>query len=749
MKRIKNKRFIVALAGILLISSVTSGYTRADENGTVSDDMGTEPVVVSAESSANVDETESNPDTVPLAKNSEDITELGDQNLLKNNTDDNLSLDSSNSFSSTVRSGGNGIDDERDISSGNLDDSSNDIDEDGVKPDKSDQAERDDEDQKKDDEDAKKVGFFTDEFGFTRYRDPETKELFDGGLLELNQFEIYVFDKKGRLVKSDFVDLPDGSTVYSLKDGKLFESIGIYKIKGSKYVFDSNNRVLKDDWYRTLNEEYYASPDTGRLYTNGAYTLKDGVRYVFDENSRLAKGKWVNEPGYGRVYGNPITGAAYVRGGYTLDNGVRYVFDEYGYLAKNKWVDEPGYGLYYGNPETGAAYMNGGFTLKDGIRYVFDEFGLLAKNKWVDEPGYGRYFGNPYNGSAYSKGAFTVSDGIRYVFDEYGLLAKDKWVNEAGYGLVYGNPNTGAAYTQGAFTLKDGARYVFDKYGYLAKGKWVNEPGYGRTYGDPRTGKAYTSGSYNIIEDGKKIPYVFNEEGYATWGWVFEPGYGWTFGWHGGKAFTNEARGIDGVLYVFGPSGHVASGWIKDKYTGRMLYGKEGKIDINDRERGKAYANKGFFLEGEWKPFDYKGLYTPRSWGGSNGSLVENGTKNFIRINLDEQVMYCVRNGKIVMATPVVTGDVKRYMQTPRGTFRLLWKTTNAVLTGVGYVSHVKYWLPFTNVGHGIHDANNWRQNYGNTVYIDSGSHGCVNTPRESLGIMYDHVYVGMPIFIH
>lgn len=552
------------------------------------------------------------------------------------------------------------------------------------------------------------LGFFQDENGNTKYRDPVTREVFPGGVLSIEEDgeEVdYVFDTNGNLAKEDFVRLEDGSLVYTTTYGELLKEVGLVFIGNERYIFKEDHTVLLDDWYELNNGKLvYAAANTGKLYRNGVFTLKDGVRYVFNAEGNLAKGEWVDELGYGRAYGRPSDGVAYSQGAYTVS---------------------------------------------DGNRYVFNKYGVLAKGGWVDEPGYGRAYGRPSDGLAYKLGAFTVDDGKRYVFNRYGYLAKGEWVNEPGYGRAYGRPDDGVAYSSGAYTAKDGYRYAFDRYGYLAKGKWVNEPGYGRTYGAPETGRVYRQGAFNIIENGQKTLYLFNDLGYLSWGWIYEDGYGWSYAGADSKVFYNQSRQFGTDIYVFGPSGHLASGWVKDRISGNWMYGTNAKITKNNKERGKAYKNTGYKINGEWKAFDYKGYYIPRSWGAVNGKISENGTSNFIRINIDEQVMFCVRNGNLVMATPVVTGDVERYMQTPRGRFSVLSKAQNAVLSGPGYVSHVKYWMPFTNVGHGIHDANNWRQRYGNKEYIRSGSHGCVNTPRNALDVMYKHVYVGMPIFIH
>ena len=66
---------------------------------------------------------------------------------------------------------------------------------------------------------------------------------------------------------------------------------------------------------------------------------------------------------------------------------------------------------------------------------------------------------------------------------------------------------------------------------------------------------------------------------------------------------------------------------------------------------------------------------------------------------------------------------------------------------GSDYASPVTYWMPF-NGGIGMHDAT-WRSTFGGKIYLNAGSHGCVNMPYQKAGSVYNNVSAGYPIVVH
>lgn len=120
----------------------------------------------------------------------------------------------------------------------------------------------------------------------------------------------------------------------------------------------------------------------------------------------------------------------------------------------------------------------------------------------------------------------------------------------------------------------------------------------------------------------------------------------------------------------------------------------------------------------------------------------------YVEVDLGAQHMWYYKDGKTLVSTPVVTGDVSKGRGTPTGVYYILYKTTDYTLTGQGYESEVDYWLPFTQMGVGIHDSS-WRDAYGGSIYTYDGSHGCVNTPKDAVEKIYKNIESTYPVVVH
>ena len=48
----------------------------------------------------------------------------------------------------------------------------------------------------------------------------------------------------------------------------------------------------------------------------------------------------------------------------------------------------------------------------------------------------------------------------------------------------------------------------------------------------------------------------------------------------------------------------------------------------------------------------------------------------------------------------------------------------------------------------GLHDAT-WRSNFGGTIYLSNGSHGCINVPPSVMGNLYGKTFNGMPVIVY
>ena len=61
--------------------------------------------------------------------------------------------------------------------------------------------------------------------------------------------------------------------------------------------------------------------------------------------------------------------------------------------------------------------------------------------------------------------------------------------------------------------------------------------------------------------------------------------------------------------------------------------------------------------------------------------------------------------------------------------------------------NHVQ-WATYFNQRIALHDADNWRNAYGGSIYQGSGSHGCVNVGVELAKYVYDHARTGYTYFL-
>jgi lipoprotein-anchoring transpeptidase ErfK/SrfK len=136
---------------------------------------------------------------------------------------------------------------------------------------------------------------------------------------------------------------------------------------------------------------------------------------------------------------------------------------------------------------------------------------------------------------------------------------------------------------------------------------------------------------------------------------------------------------------------------------------------------------------------------------GENGGL---GT-TYLEINITKQHLWFVKDGSVVLESNFVSGKESDSTRlTPSGTYYIYNKERNRVLRGTKqpngkyeYESPVSYWMPF-NKGIGLHDAS-WRSTFGGDIYINSGSHGCINLPTGFAGSLYSQIYVNLPVVVY
>ena len=131
-----------------------------------------------------------------------------------------------------------------------------------------------------------------------------------------------------------------------------------------------------------------------------------------------------------------------------------------------------------------------------------------------------------------------------------------------------------------------------------------------------------------------------------------------------------------------------------------------------------------------------------KAWGDNNDV-----GDTYIEVDMGAQHMWAYKDGALLIDTDVVTGNISRNYGTPSMVAAIQYKDRNAVLRGDNYATPVKYWMPFYG-NYGIHDAS-WIREFGGTVYLTNGSHGCVNTPPAAMKVIFENMDSGTPVVLY
>lgn len=138
-------------------------------------------------------------------------------------------------------------------------------------------------------------------------------------------------------------------------------------------------------------------------------------------------------------------------------------------------------------------------------------------------------------------------------------------------------------------------------------------------------------------------------------------------------------------------------------------------------------------------------IYSKKGFGArGSGSDIPN---TYVEVSIANQRMWFYKDGALVVASNVVTGDVTKGNGTHTGIFSLKYKERNATLKGENYSTPVSYWMPF-NGGEGLHDAY-WRGAFGGSIYKGGGSHGCVNLPPAVAETVFSNIQPGTPVIVY
>lgn len=120
---------------------------------------------------------------------------------------------------------------------------------------------------------------------------------------------------------------------------------------------------------------------------------------------------------------------------------------------------------------------------------------------------------------------------------------------------------------------------------------------------------------------------------------------------------------------------------------------------------------------------------------------------DYVEIDMTMQHLYLYVGGSCILESDIVSGCMSNGCTTPEGIYDVDYKTRDTVLRGPTWEDFVYFWMPF-NSNIGMHDAT-WRDAFGGDIYLNDGSHGCINLPLESAQVIYDHVYAGMPVICY
>ena len=126
----------------------------------------------------------------------------------------------------------------------------------------------------------------------------------------------------------------------------------------------------------------------------------------------------------------------------------------------------------------------------------------------------------------------------------------------------------------------------------------------------------------------------------------------------------------------------------------------------------------------------------------------------YIEVDITNQHVYYYIDGKLFVDTPCVTGLESDYdRRTPSGVYAIFNMQEDQILGSLTsiydeqrYESHVNYWMPFFE-SYGMHDAE-WRENFGGEIYLQYGSHGCVNLPYDYAKKIYQNLEIWTPVIV-
>ena len=139
---------------------------------------------------------------------------------------------------------------------------------------------------------------------------------------------------------------------------------------------------------------------------------------------------------------------------------------------------------------------------------------------------------------------------------------------------------------------------------------------------------------------------------------------------------------------------------------------------------------------------------TTSATSASSSGTSSGAVSSYIEVSISQQTLYYYENGELIFSSPVVTGQTGE-SDTPTGYYTILNKVANTRLRGPTWDEFVYFWMPIDNRGYGLHDAP-WRDAFGGDIYMNDGSHGCINLPYDTASRLFNAVQVGVTqVYIH